>query len=49
MAGAELGVSYPITRHVRFYHRVYSGYGESLIDYNFNQLVGVGVTLNDLF
>lgn len=48
--GAELGVSYPITRHVRFYTQVYSGYGESLIDYNFNQTrVGVGVTLNDLF
>jgi hypothetical protein len=41
--GAELGVSYPITKHVRFYTQVYSGYGESLIDYNFNQTrVGVG-------
>ena len=48
--GAELGVSYPITKHVRFYTQVYSGYGESLIDYNFNQTrVGVGVMLNDLF
>lgn len=48
--GAELGVSYPITKHVRLYTRVYSGYGESLIDYNFNQTrVGVGVMLNDIF
>ncbi|RCO11212.1 hypothetical protein DTX79_00240, partial [Bacilli bacterium] len=29
--GAEVGVSYPITKHVRFYTQVYSGYGESLI------------------
>ncbi|EIX9086192.1 phospholipase A [Klebsiella aerogenes] len=48
--GAEIGVSYPITKHVRAYTQIYSGYGESLIDYNFNQTrVGVGVMLNDLF
>ncbi|MEN3753199.1 phospholipase A [Mangrovibacter yixingensis] len=48
--GAEFGVSYPITRHVRAYAQVWSGYGESLIDYNFNQTrVGLGVMLNDLF
>ena len=48
--GAELGVSYPVSKHVRLYTQVYSGYGESLIDYNFNQTrVGVGVMLNDLF
>ena len=48
--GAELGLSYPITKHVRLYTQVYSSYGESLIDYNFNQTrVGVGVMLNDLF
>ncbi len=47
--GAEVGLSYPITRNVRFYTQVYSGYGESLIDYNFNQTrVGVGVMLNDI-
>ncbi|MBN0437925.1 phospholipase A, partial [Pseudomonas aeruginosa] len=40
--GAELGVSYPVTKHVRAYTQIYSGYGESLIDYNFNQTrVGV--------
>ncbi|ATZ10164.1 phospholipase A [Erwinia amylovora] len=48
--GAELGWSYPLTEHVRFYTQVFSGYGESLIDYNHRQTrVGVGVTLNDLF
>ncbi|CAI0917175.1 Phospholipase A1 precursor [Serratia quinivorans] len=47
--GAELGWSYPISKHVRFYTQVFSGYGESLIDYNFRQTrVGVGVMLNDI-
>nr|WP_263406747.1 phospholipase A [Affinibrenneria salicis] len=46
----ELGWSYPLTSHVRFYTKVFSGYGESLIDYNHRQTrVGVGVTLNDMF
>lgn len=48
--GAELGMSYPITKHVRAYAQLYSGYGESMIDYNFNQTrLGLGVMLNDLF
>ena len=47
--GAEMGWSYPITSHVRFYTQVFSGYGESMIDYNFKQTrVGVGVMLNDI-
>lgn len=47
--GAELGASYPITRHMRVYGQLYSGYGESLIDYNFNQTrFGVGIMLNDI-
>ena len=48
--GAELGWSYPLTEHVRFYTQLFSGYGESLIDYNHRQTrIGMGVTLNDLF
>ncbi|WP_245710998.1 phospholipase A [Thorsellia anophelis] len=48
--GAELGWSYPITNHVRFYTQVYSGYGESLIDYDHKQTrVGLGFMLNDVF
>ncbi|MCG8709751.1 phospholipase A [Brenneria sp. 4F2] len=48
--GGELGWSYPMTEHVRFYTKVFSGYGESLIDYDHRQTrFGVGVTLNDMF
>ncbi|MFP1727003.1 phospholipase A [Lonsdalea quercina] len=48
--GGEVSWSYPLTEHVRFYTKVFSGYGESLIDYNHRQTrVGVGVTLNDMF
>lgn len=48
--GATLGWSYPISERVRFYTQVFSGYGESLIDYNHRQTrVGVGIMLNDLF
>ncbi|WON77128.1 phospholipase A [Serratia sp. UGAL515B_01] len=46
---AELGWSYPITSHVRFYTQLFSGYGESMIDYNYRQTrIGVGVMLNDI-
>nr|WP_113866000.1 phospholipase A [Brenneria salicis]NMN90177.1 phospholipase A1 [Brenneria salicis ATCC 15712 = DSM 30166]RBP63200.1 phospholipase A1 [Brenneria salicis ATCC 15712 = DSM 30166]RLM30901.1 phospholipase [Brenneria salicis ATCC 15712 = DSM 30166] len=48
--GGELAWSYPLTQHVRFYTKVFSGYGESLIDYNHRQTrFGIGVTLNDMF
>lgn len=48
--GAELGWSYPVSEHVRFYTQLFSGYGESLIDYDHRQTrIGVGVMLNDLF
>lgn len=45
----ELGWSYPLTQRVRFYAQFYSGYGDTLIDYNHNQnRVGIGLMLNDL-
>ena len=47
---AESGFSYPLTHHVRFYTQLFSGYGESLIDYNHRQTrIGIGITLNDMF
>lgn len=48
--GAELGWSHPITSHVRFYTQLYSGYGESMIDYDHKQTrIGLGFMLNDIF
>lgn len=47
--GAELGWSYPISKHVRLYTQLFSGYGESMIDYNYRQTrFGIGVMLNDM-
>lgn len=47
---AEVGVSYRVAPHMRLYVQLFSGYGESLIDYNYKQTrVGLGIMLNDLF
>ncbi|MCM2679029.1 phospholipase A [Echinimonas agarilytica] len=46
---AELGWSYQLTQNMRVYAQVFTGYGETLIDYNHNQTrIGFGVMLNDL-
>lgn len=40
----ELGYSYPVHRNMKAYVQWFSGYGESLIDYNYrNNSIGIGV------
>lgn len=48
--GAEVGWSYPISKSLRLYTQVFSGYGESMIDYNKKQTrIGIGIMINDVF
>lgn len=45
---AELNWSFPIAGHLRGLVQYYSGYGESLIDYNLrNRRIGIGVLMSD--
>ncbi len=47
-AGQLTWTTQPLLGPLRGYVKVFSGYGESLIDYNWNQTtIGVGITLND--
>ena len=47
-AGQLTWTTAPLLGPLRGYVKVFSGYGESLIDYNWNQsTIGIGVTLND--
>jgi phospholipase A1 len=49
-AGEFTWSSPPILGPLRLYAQVFTGYGESMIDYNWNQTtIGAGITLNDLF
>ncbi len=46
---AEVGWSYPLSDSVRLYAQLFTGYGDSLIDYdNYQTRIGLGVMLNDL-
>jgi len=47
-AGLELTWSYPLNDHMRIYSKYYSGYGESLIDYDHRvERIGIGFAIND--
>lgn len=46
----ELGFTFPLWGRLRGYTSIFTGYGESLIDYNHKQTrVGLGIALTDVF
>jgi phospholipase A1 len=45
----ELGVTFPLWGKLKGYAQLSSGYGESLIDYNYDQKrIGFGIALTDI-
>ncbi|WP_201529921.1 phospholipase A [Psychrobacter frigidicola] len=45
---AQIDYVYPLTKNVNGYVQLFQGYGESIIDYNYeNTAIGVGIVLND--
>lgn len=46
---AELGITFPLWGKLKGYAQLSTGYGESLIDYNYNQhRLGIGIALTDV-
>lgn len=46
--GNELDISYPITSKIKLYTQLFSGYGQSLIEYDhFTNSAGIGVAFSD--
>jgi phospholipase A1 len=46
---AEIGLTFPLWGKLRGYATAFSGYGESLIDYDHKQTrVGLGIALNNV-
>ena len=46
---AEFGLTFPLWGKLRGYATAFSGYGESLIDYNYSQTrFGLGIALNNV-
>ncbi len=44
----ELTWSYPISSVFRIYAQYYNGFGESMLDYDYdNQRIGIGIAMND--
>lgn len=47
--GAEFGITFPLWGKLRGYATGFTGYGESLIDYNYSQTrIGLGIALNNV-
>jgi phospholipase A1 len=46
---AEFGLTFPLWGKLRGYATAFTGYGESLIDYNYSQTrFGLGIALNNV-
>lgn len=48
--GLEVSYNYTLTKRIALYMQYYTGYGESLLDYNRNtKRIGIGIALNNVF